>query len=131
MDDGSAVSLQALHFSVNGVEPEAVEAPAAAPEPEPEESGTDSSDEEGVERGNNDFVLPDSAVWMPTPPPDRTEEERFDAIVARHHAAIVAPEIHWQSGTVRTRGAALRKAKEEAFHAAARAAARKFLGMDP
>ena len=108
-----------------------MEPEVAAPEPEPEESGTDSSDEEGVERGNRDFVLPASAVLIPTPPPDRAEEERFDAIVARHRAAIVAPDINWQSGTVRTRAATLRKDKEEAFHAAARAAAREFLGMDP
>ena len=103
----------------------------AASEPEPEESGTDSSDEEGVERGNRDFVLPALAVLIPTPPPDRAEEERFDAIVARHRAAIVAPEIDSTTGTERTRAAALRHAQEEAFHAAARAAALEFLGMDP
>ena len=51
----------------------------------------------------------------------------FDAIVARHRAAIVAPDIDWESGTVRTRAATLRKAEEEARHAASRAAALEFL----
>ena len=67
----------------------------------------------------------------PTAAAHGTLHARKTASQTRHHAAIVAPEINWRSGTVRTRGAALRKAKEEAFHAAARAAAREFLGMDP
>ena len=61
----------------------------------------------------------------------RERVEGLEVADGQHHAKIVAPEIDSTTGTERTRAAALRHAQEEAFHAAARAAAWEFLGMDP
>ena len=131
MKDGGVHSLRASQFSVVGVEPEPVEAPTAAPDPEPENGGDlgEEEKEEGgvVDLANRAFVLPTSAVRMVDPSPDLSEVRRLSAIADRHRAAIVAPEIDTTTGTERTRLIASREAEEEARHAAGRAAAFEWL----
>jgi len=123
MDVGDVHKLMASQFSVVGVEPEEDKEPVAD-EPETAPLGTD--EEERVGWGNRDFMLPLAALLV-VPPCDLRTEERFDAIVARHHAAIVPPDQ--TEGTARTRAAAVREAEEKARHAAGRAAVREILGL--
>ena len=125
MDAGDVHQLYAFQFSVVGVKPEEDKEPVAD---EPETAPLGADEEERVTRGTNGCAWPLAALCV-VPPHDRRVEEGFDAIVARHHAAITPPDQ--TEGTARQRAVALAEAEEEARQAAGRAAVREFFGLGP